>query len=74
MASVAIDSLTKVFPGGVRALDELIGITQRLDVVKYPDAATVGGGHQITLMHSQVAHRGGRQIQLQGLPGMTVIE
>jgi len=32
------------------------GFTQRLDVVKYPDAASVSSRYQITRMHAQVVH------------------
>ena len=44
------------------------------EVVKNPQSAAVGGGHEIVAMHGEVAHIGGREIQLQGLPVVAVVK
>ena len=49
-------------------------LPQSGDVVEDPDRASVRGDDQIVLVDPDIAHRGVRQVQLQRLPVLTVIE
>ena len=46
---------------------------QRLDVVQDPDAPTLRGGDQVSLVHEQVAHPRRRQIERQRFPARPIV-
>jgi hypothetical protein len=52
----------------------VVGLAQRRSVVENPEAAAVRGDDQVVAVDHQVAHRDRRQIQLQGLPVVAIVE
>src|SRR5439155_3001530 len=50
------------------------GLAQRRDVVQDPAAATVSADDEIAVVHDQVTHRRGRQVEAQRLPVAAVVE
>ena len=49
-------------------------LPQRADVVEHPDAASVRGHDEVVLVKSEIAHRAWRQVELQRLPVVAVVE
>src|SRR4030095_3878484 len=49
-------------------------MAQRRVVVEHPDGAAFGGGDQVAAVNGQVVDAGGRQVELQRLPGAAVVE
>src|ERR1700740_604780 len=50
------------------------GLTARREGVEDQEGAAVGGGDEIVAMHCEVANVRGREIQLQGLPVVAIVE
>ena len=59
---------------GVRGGDVVVDLPERADVVQDPDAAAVRADDQIVAVNREVAHGRGRQVQLQRLPVVAVVE
>ena len=57
---------------GIR--DFRASLTQRREVIENPEGAAVGGGDEVVAMHGEIANIGGREIQLQGLPVVAIVE
>ena len=51
-----------------------VGLPERRDVVQDPESAAVGGDHHVVSVHVDVAHRGHREVELEGLPGVAAVE
>ena len=49
-------------------------LAQRRDVVENPERAAVSGDDEIVAVNGQIAHRGDRQVELQRLPVVAVVE
>ncbi len=48
--------------------------SQRRQVVEHPEGAAVGGDYQAVVLHHQVVHRHGGQIELQLLPVRAIVD
>src|SRR5271163_34474 len=59
---------------GVRGGERCGGFAERSDVIENPEGAAVRGQDQVAFVNPKVAHGGVRQIQLQGLPVIAVVE
>ena len=49
-------------------------LAQRTDIIEHPERTAVRGDDQVLIVNHQVAHRGMRQIELQRLPVIAVVE
>ena len=49
-------------------------LSQRRDIVEHPEAASMRRDDQIVFVNREIAHRGCRQIELQRLPMIAIIE
>jgi len=52
----------------------VVQLAQRRDVVEDPERAAVRRNNQVVAVNREIAHRGVRQIQLQRLPGISIVE
>src|SRR5262249_39151554 len=52
----------------------VIDLTQGADIVEDPETATVSRYDQVVIVNCQVAHRAGREVQLQRLPLLAIVE
>ena len=50
------------------------GLAQRADVIQHPKRAAVRGEDQVLIMDDEIAHGSVRQIKLQRLPVLAVVE
>ena len=58
----------------VRSCNFRASLTQRREVVENPERASVSGGDEVVAMHSEIANVRRREIQLQGLPVVAIVE
>ena len=64
----------RLIKNDVRSRGLRVHLTERGQVVKYPEGAPVRRYHQIVVFHYQIVNWGDGQIQLQRLPVRAVIE
>ncbi len=58
-----------------RLLREIgVHLIQRRDVIQHPERATVGSGDQVGALHDQIVNRADRQVALERLPVLAVVE